>query len=418
MAQATHAAFNAPVDDADIDEMPAGARIFTGGGAPDIRISIHRDLADAEREWRAFEQTADCTVFQSYEWLSAWQRNIGARTGVVPAIVMGRDGGGALLFIAPLAIEPRGFVRELTWLGSDLCDYNSPLLAPEFSRLIGAARFMPVWRAIVTTLGRDPALRHDVVRFTKMPAKIGSQDNPFLALGAGTHPSGAYLTKLAGDWETFYNEKRSGPTRRRDRTKRKKLGEFGEVRFVNPQAGEIGSTLETLFVQKAASFAHMGVANLFAKPGHSEFYREIAADPAMREMVHISRLDVGDVQAAINLGLIFHGCYYHVLASYDAGEVSKYGPGAAHLHDLMAYAIEKKCNVFDFTIGDERYKRDWSDTELTLFDHVSAATLRGWPVVLMSSGFSKLKRFIKQTPVLWDAFQKARAFAASLKPKS
>ena len=49
MAQATHAAFNAPVDDADIDEMPAGARIFTGGGAPDIRISIHRDLADAER---------------------------------------------------------------------------------------------------------------------------------------------------------------------------------------------------------------------------------------------------------------------------------------------------------------------------------------------------------------------------------
>ena len=92
MAQATHAAFNAPVDDADIDEMPAGARIFTGGGAPDIRISIHRDLADAEREWRAFEQTADCTVFQSYEWLSAWQRNIGARTGVVPAIVMGQIG--------------------------------------------------------------------------------------------------------------------------------------------------------------------------------------------------------------------------------------------------------------------------------------------------------------------------------------
>ena len=23
--------------------------------------------------------------------------------------------------------------------------------------------------------------------------------------------------------------------------------------------------------------------------------------------------------------------------------------------------------MFDFTIGDERYKRDWSDTELTLF---------------------------------------------------
>jgi CelD/BcsL family acetyltransferase involved in cellulose biosynthesis len=74
--------------------------------------------------------------------------------------------------------------------------------------------------------------------------------------------------------------------------------------------------------------------------------------------------------------------------------------------------------MFDFTIGDERYKRDWSDTELRLFDHFSAATVRGWPIVMMSVGFTKLKRWIKQTPVLWDAFQKVRAFAGSLKAKS
>jgi len=38
--------------------------------------------------------------------------------------------------------------------------------------------------------------------------------------------------------------------------------------------------------------------------------------------------------------------------------------------------------------------------------------------VMMSVGFTKLKRWIKQTPVVWDVFQKARAFAGSLKAKN
>ncbi len=77
----------------------------------------------------------------------------------------------------------------------------------------------------------------------------------------------------------------------------------------------------------------------------------------------MSRLDVGPTLAAANYGLIFRGRYYHVLASYDDGPVSRFGPGAAHLHDLMRYAIEHGCNEFDFTIGDEPYKHDWCDTE-------------------------------------------------------
>ena len=41
------------------------------------------------------------------------------------SIVTGRDNAGALLFICcRSAIEARGFVRRLTWLGSELCDYN------------------------------------------------------------------------------------------------------------------------------------------------------------------------------------------------------------------------------------------------------------------------------------------------------
>ncbi len=124
----------------------------------DLRLSVYEDLAAIEKDWRAFEPQADGTVFQSFDWLATWQRHIGARAGVTPAIVVGRDAGGAIIFVLPLSICPAGYARELTWLGSDLCDYNAPVLAQGFSERFDRARFLTLWREIVQLLQSHPRL--------------------------------------------------------------------------------------------------------------------------------------------------------------------------------------------------------------------------------------------------------------------
>ncbi len=399
-------------DTASVHDAPALSPTAVPG---DIRLAVYEDMAVVERDWRAFEAQADCTVFQSFDYLATWQRFIGVRNGVRPAIVVGRDGAGAILFLLPLSVRAAGVARELAWLGSELCDYNTPLLSREFAERVDGRGFLPLWTAIAQSLQSRPHLRFDYVSLTKMPEMVGAQNNPLLALSVTINPSGAYLTHLAGDWETFYAAKRSSSTRRRDRTKRKKLGEFGEVRLINPaNDSETLHSLDTLMAQKARSFARMGVRNLFAKPGYAEFYRALAGNAASKHLVHVSRLDVGTTPAAINLGLTFRDRYYHLLASYDDGEVSRFGPGAAHLHDLLQQAIERGYRVFDFTIGDERYKRDWCDTEIKLYDHIAAATWRGTLVAVPIVAMRRLKRGIKQTPVLWSAFSGARALVGSL----
>jgi CelD/BcsL family acetyltransferase involved in cellulose biosynthesis len=404
--------------DAHFDGDPAIQRtqaLSPAAALGDVRIAVYEDLAAIEREWRAFEPDADCTVFQSFDWLATWQRHIGTRSGVRAAIVVGRDGSGAILFVLPLSVRTGGLIRELTWLGSDLNDYNAPLLAPAFSARIDRTRFLAAWQDITRSLQANPRLGYDVIALAKMPETIGAQQNPMRHLGGTTNPSGAYLTHLTAEWEAFYTGKRSSATRRRDRTKRKKLGEYGEIRFINlDSAGEILTSLDTLMAQKAKSFARMGVGNLFAKPGHADFYRALATDPATRPVVHVSRLDVGATAAAVNLALIHRGRYYHLLASYADCDLSRFGPGAAHLHDLMHYAIDRGCNIFDFTIGDERYKRDWCDTELKLYDYIAPVTWRGVLVAMPMLAAQRIKRWIKQTPVVWRAFSAARAFAGSL----
>jgi CelD/BcsL family acetyltransferase involved in cellulose biosynthesis len=396
---------------------PDQARPATPIPSP-IRLKVYDNLAAAEAVWRYVERSADCSIFQSYDWIAVWQRHIGTRNRLRPAIVVVYE-GDTVLMLLPLAVQRSGLLRRLTWLGGEFCDYGAPMLARDFSGRVDRNRFQLIWGQVTAFLQQDRKFRHDMVELVKMPESIGSQSNPFCWLKVQLNPSGAYLTQLAGSWAEFYAAKRSAATRRRDRTKRKRLAERGDIRFISAaDADSAARTLNTLFEQKSRSFGRMGVRNIFEPAEHREFLLDLASDPKLRHLVHISRLTVGMTAAAANLGLLFRGRYYHLLASHDDGELSRFGPGIVHLHSLLQHAIETGCREFDFTIGDERYKQDWCDTEIKLYDYIASGNVWGWPTAATTRVALHAKRFIKQTPLLWNLIVKFRERRAGAKGKS
>ncbi len=280
----------------------------------------------------------------------------------------------------------------------------------DFPQVVSRERFLQLWQDIRRLLQCQPEHRHDLIELTKMPEMIGAQANPFLALLTGLNPSNAYVADLYGQL---------GPNSTRASGHRRRGGAIAPSSSGSPSSARFGScepqdrfdiecTVEMLAEQKARSFARMGVANMFARPGWQEFYIDVATNSRTRDLVHVSRLDVGPFWSAINLGLVFRDSYYHVLASYDDGELSRFGPGAAHLRDLLRFAIERGLKRFDFTIGDERYKLEWSDHKLLLHDHVAATSLRGRLMVATVRGRRRVKRLIKQNEVLWSLFGRLR----------
>jgi len=393
---------------------PPLAAIEPSDASASVTLELREDLASLQSEWTVFQRTAACTVFQTFEWLSKWQQHVGDLRGARPAIVLGRDAHGVLLFILPLAIETQGPIRRLTWLGSELCDYNAPLIARDFWRHVGD--FAALWREAQRHLQSNPRLCFDFIDLQKMAETLGDKRNPFLSLTTQRNASSAHVATLGRSWEEYYKAKRSSETRKKERKQLRRLGELGEVRFVDvSDKPEIARTIETLMQQKSKAFARMGVEDLFARPGYRAFWLDVAA--TLRGVTHVSRLDVGSTIAATSLGLTHRGCYYLVLSSYHDGEVMRFGPGRAHLHELLRHAIEHDIRHFDFTIGDEPYKRDWADVEVRLYDHLQAATLRGAVVVAMISAFRRTKHLIKTTPALWQAYSKARELARFLRQR-
>jgi CelD/BcsL family acetyltransferase involved in cellulose biosynthesis len=179
---------------------PAASEAVRSASGSGVDIRVYGDLSVFEAAGKNLEQHGARAVLQWFAWLAAWQRDVGAPRGTVPAVVTGCDGDGQVLFILPLAVETEGLVRRLTWLGSPACNYNAPLLSARFFGRMSAPRFLQAWKDVIGLLRADPRSRFDLVDLQKMPKAVGAQRNPFLDLPALTHASDA-----GGDDEELYD---------------------------------------------------------------------------------------------------------------------------------------------------------------------------------------------------------------------
>jgi CelD/BcsL family acetyltransferase involved in cellulose biosynthesis len=412
MTNMARMAFDARID-AVLSSCDDASTLSATAAQADIQLCLYDNLSEVERDWRAFEQHADCTAFQTFDWLSTWQRHIGEREGVKPAIVIGRN-GGQTFFILPFALTATNALRRVTWLGADLCNSNAPLLHVEFANRVGSAQFVPLWRAIEELL--RSRLRYDLVDLSKIPATVGAQANPMLALQVSPHANDAYVVRFVGNWDEFYHSKRSPSWRKTDGKKRRRLEKFGEIKFSTAvESQDIERTLDALIEQKKTFYANLGVANMFVRPGYRDFFLDMARDPERVALVHVGSISVGPAIVAASFGLTFHGNYDYILAGYSTGELEACSPGNILLQALMRYFVERGIKTFDFNIGDEPYKREWYDFELNLYDYSSPATFAGCAATIVMQASRILKRYIKRNRSIWPVIRKLRSLIGSLR---
>ncbi len=371
-------------------------------------IFVTSDLPMVATLWQSMQTSATLTAFQTLSWLNTWQDKVGPLLREKPAIVVIFDNQQGPLCILPLAISGK-LLRSLKWLGADLCDYNSPVLATDFASRCSPQQFKQIWLTITRLLRATPDFRFDLCNFDKMPEVIGTIPNPMLQLPVMRNASSAHIAHLGTDWDSYYAEKRSSATRKKERKQLKQLADYGEVRFTTvTDPGKITETLDILFAQKATTFARMGIENLFARPGNRQFFEALASQPETSSLVHLARLDIGDIPAAASYGLMLNGVYYLIISSYTDHDLARHGPGRVHLSELMGYAITQGIKDFDFTIGDESYKRLWADLEMPIYDHAAGYSLPGMAVSVGLRSYRLLKRTIKQNPKLWEAYTQMR----------
>ena len=89
-----------------------------------MKIIKFKGLVEAEKEWRQFEETGVCHVFQKFDWATIWYESIGTSEGYTPELFSVKDDRGTPIWFLPLARKHQWGLRVLTWLGGSLADFQ------------------------------------------------------------------------------------------------------------------------------------------------------------------------------------------------------------------------------------------------------------------------------------------------------
>ncbi|MEQ1529502.1 MAG: GNAT family N-acetyltransferase [Methylococcales bacterium] len=378
----------------------------------DFHIRLFSSFAAAAEAWHDFESQADNYVFQSFDWLNTWYETVADKSAITPCITLVEYPKDQGLMLLPLAVQNRSGWLCLVWLGGQISDYHAPLLTPNGAQRLNQQLFSQLWQAIQRQLPK-----FDAICLEKQPEFIAKQRNPFTYLPCTANASNAHFTYLAGNLEQFLKNTISNNAIKSTRRSLRRIEDHGKVDFVIAnQTEQIQALLATMIAQKSRSYQELGVANLFAGPGVTEFFQKMTL-AYIGQLIQLSALTLNDRVLACHWGLVYKKRFYYLYPTYERDDLSKYSPGTLLLWQLFAWCMEQGIEVYDFTIGDEAYKDKWCSEQLQLYDFYQAVTVKGylylWPLTVLK----KLKRSIKHQPTLWKTAQALRAKLAGLRKK-
>ena len=220
----------------------------------------------------------------------------------------------------------------------------------------------------------------DLLKLEKIPELINKIKNPLCSLHDLQESTLChYGIEVSGSWDDYWSTlKRS--FRKDQRRRWRVLDKKGEVSFLwcEDQAN-ILPLLTTLMTQQRNRLAGLDLPYLLNLPDVKQFYEQLIINGCSKGPVIFTALLV-DGQPVATLCGVGNGSHYAMtISGYEMGEWSKCSPGRLLTEQTMQTLHEKGYSYFDFTIGDEPYKKYFAIEQGFLHEICRPLSLKGVP---------------------------------------
>ncbi|MCT8991246.1 GNAT family N-acetyltransferase [Chelativorans sp. SCAU2101] len=340
--------------------------------------SVYRDHRPLEAVWRRLEAEGYCTPFQTYDWASCWYETAVAHGLAEPVIAVFSREGGDPAWILPLCLYRKKGLRVISFADLGVTDYAAPVIARDAPR--GRREIEGMIRAL---LGALPSC--DLVHFQKLPAEIEGVSNPLLVRRHWRFPANCYGIRLSGPWQEQAEKIMQRRLRSTIRKQKRRIAGKGTVSISEVDRPEaLRPALDTLMSMRRTRFEAIGRADMPA--AWHEFYYRLATCPKRTLGVSVTTLEVAGEPVATCFGLKRRGAYLAILPSFAMGEWETFRPGMLLFDAMLERHAEETAGegYFDFTIGDEPYKKRFGGDCLPLYEWmvprsaIGAAAFLAW----------------------------------------
>ena len=368
-------------------------------------VDIFDDLGQAETIWRSLEdQRHFSTAYQRFDFLSAWQRQVGERENFKPFIVVARDADRRPLALLPLALRHEHGVRTASFMGGKHSTFNMALWDKEFAAGVTAADLGALVTGIqarseadVLTLHQQPVRWRDLPNPLAMLSHQASvNDCPSMTIVPGVEPAARISNSL----------------RRRLRGKERKLQTLPGYRSgLASTDGEIERLLNAFFRIKPLRMAEQKLPNVFAEPGIEAFIRNTCLMPRAGggHVIDIHALECDAEVIAIFAGVGDGTRFSMMFNTYTMSENARQSPGLILMRDIVDHYAGLGYRALDLGIGSDEYKRMFCKDDEPIFDCFIPLTSRGKLAAAAMSGINRAKHLVKHNPALLQMAQRLRS---------
>ena len=388
---------------AAIDSRTAQARRWSQASRI-ATVDIVSDLDKAEAVWRGLEsQSVTHTPYQRFDFLAAWQRQVGEREGSTPFIVVVSDAERRPLALLPLAYRRSYGLDIVGFMGGKHATFNMPLWDRDFAANATRADMTALIagisehsRADVLALHQQPKTWREVQNpLALLPHQPSVNDCPLLVMEPGGEPASRI----------------SNSFRRRLKGKERKLQPQPVRSYVATEDSDITRLLDWFFRIKPLRMAEQKLPNVFADPGVEEFIRAacLARLASGGRAIDIHALQCEEEVIAIFAGVADGHRFSMMFNTYTLSSNAKYSPGLILMRDIIDRYAASRYRALDLGIGSDDYKRLFCKGDEPIFDSFVALTARGRIAATAMSGLNRTKRMVKHNPALFETAQKLRS---------
>ena len=368
-------------------------------------VDIFHDLTAAEPIWRSFETSGQSfTPYQRFDFLAAWQRQVGEREGLRPFVIVAHDAERRPLMLLPLVIEARLGARCASFMGGKHATFNMALCDRDFAANATEADMAALVASIAERSRVDAlALHQQPLRWQDLPNPLALlphqpsvNDCPLLVMEAGAAPtaliSNSFRSRLKG--------------------KARKLQALPGYRYhIATESADISRLLDWFFRVKPLRMAEQKLPDVFAEPGIEQFIRAACLTPLAdgdRHAIDIHALECDDEVIAIFAGVADGHRFSMMFNTYTMSANSKFSPGLILMRDMIDRHAGEDYRGFDLGIGSDEYKRLFCKSDEPIFDSYLAVSTRGKVAATVLSSLAHAKRLVKHTPALMQMAQMLR----------
>lgn len=382
-------------------DMVAPAKSGTARARIVVRAADDVALADYEALCRESVHAAA----QHPLWVRSWISATGA-----DVIIVTIDRYGLPACALALEILQEGPFRVARFAGGSHANGNFVAVARRSPNPLSAEDGAALGRAIKKA---RPDI--DLIHLQRQNPTCQGVKNPLSTLATACSPNVSLAIDLSGGFDAMLARRNGKRKRKKYRHQVNKFNDAGGFRLIKADTPEEADRLLTAFFEmKAARLLDMGIANVFEPTQVQAFFRLLFQSAAgeTEPPFFLHGLEVGGRLAAVN------GCSItpeRIVCDFGGiiEDQTNSSPGYFLDYHAIEYACELGLPIFDFSVGDEQYKRSWCDIETWQFDTFLPLTARGHLARLLQTLRAQAVRYIKSNHSLWSLVKQLRAKMAT-----